>query len=119
MNESVSWTVTVVNNGPSVAEDVVVTDTLDDGLELVGEYDGVTVSGNVLTWTVGDMAPYTNRTLTIVTKAVKEGKLNNTVHVDTTTNETDDTNNDANNTTQVDPICDLVINKTVNAVFRK
>ena len=33
LNESVSWTITVVNNGPSVAKDVVVTDTLDAGLE--------------------------------------------------------------------------------------
>ncbi|AMD18401.1 hypothetical protein TL18_10510 [Methanobrevibacter sp. YE315] len=117
LNESVSWTINVTNLGPSVAKDVVVTDTLDDGLELVGDYtsEGVVVNGQVLTWTVGDIDPYTSKVLSIVTKAVKEGKLNNTVVVVTSTNETNKTNNDANNTTQVDPICDLVINKTVNA----
>ena len=115
LNESVEWVITVTNNGPSVAKDVVVTDTLVDGLVLTGNSSAITVDGNVLTWNVGDMDPYTSRVLTIVTKATKEGKLNNTVVVTTTTNETNKTNNEANNTTQVDPICDLVINKTVNA----
>jgi hypothetical protein len=105
----------LLNLGPSVAKDVEVTDTLDDGLVLQGSYDGVTAAGQVLTWTVGDMAPYSNKTLTITTKATKEGKLNNTVVVTTSTNESDKTNNNATNSTFVGQICDLVINKTVNA----
>ena len=106
MNETVSWTINVTNNGPSVAKNVVVTDTLPDGLVLVNN-PGVTVSGNEFTWSIGDMDPYTSKVLTIVTKAVKEGNLTNIVVVTTDTNETNSSNNKANNTTQVDPICDL------------
>ena len=68
---------------------------------------GVTVSGNEFTWSIGDMDPYTSKVLTIVTKAVKEGNLTNIVVVTTDTNETNSSNNKANNTTQVDPICDF------------
>ena len=114
LNESVEWTITVVNNGPSVAEAVVVNDTLVDGLVVVGSYPDVTVSGNELIWNVGDMDPYTSRNITFITKVVKEGNLTNVVVVTTPTNETNKTNNGGNNTTQVDPICDLAINKTVN-----
>ena len=91
------------------------TDTLPDGLELQSTPAGVTVSGNEFTWSIGDMDPYTSKVLTIVTKAVKEGNLTNIVVVTTDTNETNSSNNKANNTTQVDPICDLVISKAVNA----
>ena len=79
LNETVSWTINVTNNGPSVAKNVVVTDTLPDGLELQSTPAGVTVSGNEFTWSIGDMDPYTSKVLTIVTKAVKEGNLTNIV----------------------------------------
>ena len=93
LNETVSWTIAVHNNGPSTAKDVFVKDTWDEGLELQASYPDCTVSGRTLIWNVGDLAANATKTLTITTKAVKEGKLNNSVVVNTTSNETNTTNN--------------------------
>ncbi|MBQ8017962.1 MAG: DUF11 domain-containing protein, partial [Methanobrevibacter sp.] len=115
VNKTVEWTITVVNNGPSVAYNVTVKDTLNDGLELIGIPSNCTFDGKIIIWKIGDLQANKPVSIKIVTKAVKEGNLTNMVSVNTTTTESNLTNNNASNSTFANPICDLVINKTVNA----
>jgi uncharacterized repeat protein (TIGR01451 family) len=116
VDDIVEWTVTVVNNGPSPAENVLVKDTIPEGLELVETPQNCTVSGNTLIWNVGNLVAGGSKTLKLVTKAdFTIGARTNVVVVNTTTNETNYTNNEANDTTVVYPICDVEIIKTVNA----
>ena len=111
--ESVEWTITVVNNGPSVAKDVVVTDTLPSGAIVVGAYAEDVVDG-VLTLDVGDLDAYSSIVIKVVTQLTTEGNNTNFVVVNTTTNESDYSNNNANNTTFVVSVADLQINKAVS-----
>ena len=49
VNDTVKWTITVVNNGPSAAKDVVVNDTIPSGLEFVVP-ENCTFDGKYLIW---------------------------------------------------------------------
>jgi uncharacterized repeat protein (TIGR01451 family) len=111
----VEWTITVINNGPNTAEDVYVIDTLPEGLELVNLPSNCSYVQDGLRWDIGELLANKNVTLKLITKAQTIGKKTNIVVVYTTTNETDKTNNEANNTTFVSSSCDLVVSKTVNA----
>ncbi|MBR4447850.1 DUF11 domain-containing protein, partial [Methanobrevibacter sp.] len=115
LNDLVKWTITVVNNGPSIARNVIVNDTLPEGLKLMSTSRVCTVDGNTIIWNIGDLKANSPISLELVTKAELLGNLTNIVVVNTTTNETNKTNNEANNTTDVKPICDLAISKSVNA----
>jgi uncharacterized repeat protein (TIGR01451 family) len=53
---SVEWTIEVVNNGPSVARDVVVTDTLPAGLSWANVPTACVISGVSITCALGDVA---------------------------------------------------------------
>ena len=115
VNEFVEWTITVINHGPSAAADVVVKDTLPKGLKVVYTNPSVgKFNSKTGIWNIGDMDNNTSVSLVLVTQALKEGSITNIVVVNTTTNETNYTNNKANNTTVVKPICDLEITKVVN-----
>ena len=107
------WTITVVNNGPSVAENVVVTDTLPAGAIVIGSYAKDVVNG-VLILKIGNLDAYSSIVIKIVTRLTTEGNNTNIVVVNTTTNESDYSNNNANNTTFVVSVADLEINKTVS-----
>jgi uncharacterized repeat protein (TIGR01451 family) len=111
----VEWTITVINNGPNTAEDVYVIDTLPEGLELVNLPSNCSYVQDGLRWDIGELLANKNVTLKLITKAQTIGNKTNIAVVHTTTNETDKTNNEANNTTFVSSSCDLVVSKTVNA----
>ena len=111
----VEWTITVINKGPNTAENVYVIDTLPEGLELVNLPSNCSYVQDGFRWNIGELLANKNVTLKIVTKAQTIGNKTNIVVVYTTTNETDKTNNKANNTTFVSSSCDLVISKSVNA----
>ena len=55
--------------------------------------------------------------LVLVTQVFTNGTFMNTVVVNSTTPDSNESNNIANNTTVADPICDLVITKSVNATM--
>ena len=52
--------------------------------------------------------------MTLITQAVKEGFLTNVVYVNSTTPDKNTTNNRANNTTHVSPVCDIEVIKLVS-----
>ncbi|WP_406534825.1 Cna B-type domain-containing protein, partial [Methanobrevibacter sp.] len=116
VNECVSWNITVINYGPSTAMDVVVKDTLPEGIEILSANPSAgTFDKETRIWKIGNLDQNTPVYLILVTKILTEGSITNIAVVNTTTNETNTSNNEANNTTVADPICDLIINKTVNA----
>ena len=114
ITDMVSWTIVVVNHGPCDARDVVVYDALPDGLKLIsatpstGKYtDGI--------WKIGNLGVDTPVSLVLVTQAVKEGNITNIAFVNSTTPDADESNNEANDTTEVNPVCDLEIIKLVSS----
>ena len=115
INELVEWNITVTNIGLVPAMDVVVKDNLPQGLKVinatpsVGKFDMKTGI-----WSIGEVKNNTSVFLVLVTQVLSDGQKTNIVVVNTTTPETDYTNNVANNTTVVKPLCDLEISKIVN-----
>lgn len=87
-----TYTITVKNNGPTTATGVSVTDVLPDGVEFVqltnpakgaANYDNTTKG---ITWTVGQLAPGEETTITFTVKPKSTGDITNTatVHADQT-----------------------------------
>ena len=117
VNDTVEWTITVINAGPSTAFNVTVKDTLPEGAVIISYDDSSAGQFNNETriWEIGELKVNEPVSLILVTRILNEGNNTNIVVVNTTTTESDKNNNKANNTTVADPICDLIINKTVNA----
>ena len=94
----VQWTIELANDGPSDAQDVVVSDTLPDGLSLVSSVpagctsDGLAVSCPVGTVHVGETATLVLTTL--VDPFLPAGReLQNSAHAASTTDDPDPNNN--------------------------
>jgi gliding motility-associated-like protein len=86
VGEDVVFTITVTNNGPSPAQNVVVIDNLPDGFTFVSANPS-SGSWSVPTWTVGDMANGAVATLQITATVNPSGNYTNTASV---TSDTDD-----------------------------
>ena len=114
--DEVTWTITVINHGRDVAEDVVVTDVLPDGLEFVSNTVPTIGSYNKdrNEWTIGNLEVNVRQTLTITTQVVDTGEITNEVNVTTSTYDTDETNNYDNETIDVPAIADLEVIKEVS-----
>ena len=105
---TITFTVTVTNNGPDPADGVEVTDTLPDDLTGVTASDDGTVLGGTVTWDLGTLARGASRELTVSGIAPASGTLVNRVAATATTPDPDPTNNDgtadsATTSTEVDP----------------
>jgi uncharacterized repeat protein (TIGR01451 family) len=64
---------------------------------------------------IGNLGVNASETLELTTQAVKLGTITNVASVNSTTPDSDESNNKAENTTEVLPVCDLEITKLVNA----
>jgi uncharacterized repeat protein (TIGR01451 family) len=97
-SEQITYTLTVRNNGPGAAENVVITDNLPVGKQdRVFVYDSsCALSGPVLTCQLGTLAPTAVRSLSvaIILKGAK-GAVSNTATVSTSTFDPDNLNNSA------------------------
>ena len=114
--DEITWTIIVTNNGPDSALEVYVKDELPAGLVLnkysvtKGLFDQ-----NTLTWYMKSLANGESQTLTLTTLVnVTNKTLVNTVNVTNDVYDPNETNNEANNTTDVDPRADLVVVKEVS-----
>ena len=118
--DEITWTITVINHGPSVAENVIVEDTLPNGLVYLyddsdGKYDSA-----IGKWNVGDLAQNKEAVLVITTLVnVTNTTITNVAVVKSDTYDTNDTNNEDNDTITVDPFADLAIGKIVNPHYPK
>ena len=114
--DNVVWTITVINNGPNVAEKVVVKDILPSGLKFVSNTnpDIGTYIHNTGVWSIGTLNVGERHSLNITTQVVDTGKITNEVNITTSTYDTDLTNNYDNETIDVPAIADLEITKLVS-----
>ncbi|EIM71695.1 hypothetical protein A3SI_20317, partial [Nitritalea halalkaliphila LW7] len=56
VGEAFTYTITVTNNGPSDAQQVVVTDALPAGVSFVSADTGGSLDNGVVSWPVGTLA---------------------------------------------------------------
>src|SRR5207247_1581198 len=116
--QSFSYTLTVGNQGPSTAANVVVQDTLPQGVTFVSADNGGTVSGGVVTWpTLASLANGGSLTRTVTVTAPATGTLLNVARADAATADPDTTNNNGSATanrvtTTVGELADLAVSKT-------
>lgn len=102
-NSNVTFTATVVNNGPLAATNATLTDTLPAGATFVSANSTVgSCSGTTtVTCTIGTMNSAATATVTIVVTATQSGTLTNTVNVTSGVPDPNLTNNSATTNTTV------------------
>ena len=111
----VNWTITVKNNGPNDAENVIVTDILPEGLIYVSDDSDGDYDKNTGIWTVGDLANGESRYLTIVTQVCLSNiTITNPVNVTSDTYDVNESNNKDNSSVYVEPEADLEVSKLVS-----
>ena len=93
---TLSYTVTVVNNGPSSANNIVVTDTLPSALTGVTASGGGVVTSSTVSWTLPTLAINTPVSFTVTGTAPSAGTLVNLVSGSSSTLDTTPNNNDSN-----------------------
>ncbi len=102
--ENVTYTITVTNNGPNTAENVILTDNLPDSVSFItatSNQGDCTVSNGEITCSLGDLAKDDVVTVTIVGKANVSGILINNASVTSNTLEYDQSNNNASEQTTI------------------
>ncbi|QDT05954.1 Calx-beta domain protein [Rubripirellula lacrimiformis] len=109
IGESLTYAITVTNNGPSTALGVVMTDTLPSGVTFVSGSDSLgtalTASGGIVTANGGDLASGSSVEFTVLVtvNALAVSSITNSVSVSTTTGESDIANNSSFAVTSIDP----------------
>jgi large repetitive protein len=84
IGSNITYTVTVVNNGPATATNVVVGDTLPNGVSFISAVGGqgtATQAGGVVTWNVGNLNDGASASESIIVSAVSTGLISNTASV--------------------------------------
>lgn len=111
--ELVKWNLIVKNNGPSDATNVLVLDSLPEGLTFIsaqGDGDYSTLG----TWYVGKIASGQTKELTIITRCDSTGDFNNIAVVRGNEFDYNSTNDKSEKSIIVPPAADLAITKTVS-----
>ena len=109
----ITYTITVVNNGPDKSFNVTVGDLLPDGVKFIssdGRYDPVTG-----VWFVGDLDANESVTLKIVVQVIKVGNITNNVNVTGNGHDTNLTNNNDSVSVSVPDCVILDISKVANS----
>ena len=111
--DNVTYTITVINNGPSTARNITVFDNLSskliylNSIASIGSYNNTTGI-----WFIDNLTPFSNETLNITVFINRSGGTDNFVNVSSLTNDTNLTNNNASVTFNTPPLSDLWV--TIN-----
>ena len=117
VGDEIEYTIVVVNKGPSNATDIIVKDKLPDGVTYISDSSGGAYNPVTGVWTIDDMKPGENRTLTINVKVDVPGEITNFVDVNSNQdnlNPEGSKNNVTINVKDFDKV-DLRLTKTANA----
>src|SRR5207244_1295639 len=115
---SISYTIVTTNNGPSVASNVAVVDTLPAGVIFVSADNGGTESAGIVTWpAAASLANGGSLTYSVTVTAPAAGTLLNVARAVAATADPDSTNNNGSAaasrvTTTVGQLADLAVTKT-------
>ncbi|MFZ2620981.1 MAG: immunoglobulin-like domain-containing protein [Minisyncoccia bacterium] len=108
VGDTVTYSISVVNNGPDNATGVSIKDILPNSLDFVSASSSIgTYSTTTSTWTVGDLANGSSTALILVSTihAGFEGqKITNTATASSTQSDTDSSNNITNADVNVNPV---------------
>ena len=112
-----TYTMTVTNNGPQAASNVVANLSMAAGMSSVSAASTVgTVSfvGGQAVANLGNLADGAQAVVTVVLQATLAGNVTETATVSSDALDADLSNNTSSVTTQVDPACDLVVQVTAD-----
>jgi uncharacterized repeat protein (TIGR01451 family) len=115
VGDTVAYTLTLTDTGPSAATNVQVTDLLPAGLTFVnaapseGSYNAATG-----VWTVGTVTTTTTQTLTITARVASPNPQTNTANITHSDQFDPDTNNNSGSATLTPQQADLFLSKTVD-----
>ena len=112
--KSITWTITVKNNGPDRATNVKVIDVLPDSLIWQSDSGRGKYNHETGLWNVGEIANGASATLKIVCKVNRTGLTTNDVNVTAKEYDYNPGNNHDNETIDVAPASDLEVTKSVN-----
>jgi uncharacterized repeat protein (TIGR01451 family) len=113
VGDTVTYTIKVKNTGVSMAHNVVITDTVPNGLRYVGSSDGGSFSAGVVTWNVGNIASGVQVTRTVTFKVLSAAAGKNVVNTATAIHNPAQDPVSTTATIYV-PSADLVLIKTVD-----
>lgn len=117
-----TYTVVVTNDGPSLALDVTVTDVLPAEVSYIGASPApASMSGNVLTWTLGALLPGQTTWLTVTVQVsaalASDAQITNTAGVTTSTAGDDPLDNADSVTTPITTTAEIALSKRSNVPF--
>jgi uncharacterized repeat protein (TIGR01451 family) len=101
VGDNLTYTITVTNNGPDAAANVVVTDTLPSGVTFVSASPGCVHAAGVVTCNLGTIAVGDSVTITIVVTVTAPGTISNTATVTSDTLDPNTANNSDAEPTEV------------------
>lgn len=113
--QTVTYTLTVSNGGPSSASDVVVDDTAAAGITLVSASPSQGSCSSAGSCQLGTLPAGGTATITVKAKALTPGTAGNTARVRTSTPDRDPSNDGSSATVDVQPSADLKLVKTASA----
>lgn len=116
VGNNLTYTLTVTNNGPSLATGVTLTDTLPSGVTYVSstasQGSAPIYSDDTVTVNLGDVAAGSNAKVTIVVMPNVDGTIINTAFVNANEDDNNTVNNTAIQSTTVNPATDLAVSKS-------
>jgi uncharacterized repeat protein (TIGR01451 family) len=114
--QNVTYTLTVSNNGPNDAANVVATDPLPSGLSFVSASPGCTQAFGTVTCTLASLANGASASFAVVTSlgAGASGSLSNAAIVSSDDNDPNSGNNSSTTSTPIAGRADVDVHKTVN-----
>ena len=112
--QNITWTITVTNDGPSIANNVVTTDALPLGVTFVSASPGCAATGGTVTCTTPTLTSGASATYTIegALDPAMLGSVANTASTTSDTPDPDPSDNSSTSDTPLEPEADLTFTKT-------
>ena len=112
LRSNLTYTLTVINKGPSEATGITLIDTLPANSKLLSASGNCAADGRTVTCGIGTLASGDASTVSIVVTPTTVGAITNVAEVSSNEGDSDTGNNTATETTTVSPAADLSLTKT-------